>query len=195
MALDHSKFDWKKTGREVGAELFRRGKKIPWLAKEVAEKVGASESSRSELYAWVNGRDFSLSDKKVFSTLEILGLTAVPKETETKPRRISSPAKRTAICQNPECPAARFVSAASKAWLLVPRFFEDLPEEALFCSHCGEPLIFECESCNRPIMEGSYCSYCGALHVPLPENVVASLGPITNETIQGIFATRAGISR
>jgi len=69
-----------------------------------------------------------------------------------------------AICTNFLCPSANW---SPRGFYRGVRVVEDCIDP--FCKECGAKLVYQCETCRKPIENAKYCGGCGTQQFEVPE--------------------------
>jgi len=75
---------------------------------------------------------------------------------------LDTPSK--AVCNNTKCPSAAW---SSNGYYKGPYFIEKCTN--LFCTSCGNKLLYKCKNCNSTIEFTMFCGSCGQQQFGLPE--------------------------
>ncbi|RYD20847.1 MAG: hypothetical protein EOP88_13545 [Verrucomicrobiaceae bacterium] len=174
MELDRSQIDWKRTATLVRASLAEQRQNIVWLSTEIAKKLGTSDSSRSELYAFTKEKAFKLSDRKLLAIFDILKIE--PVRIGQVLASIPPGEMMLGYCSKADCRCAEWTLSGYNNWTSVPapQWLSSADEK--HCGFCGgKSLISECQECGHPLKEGSHCRKCGAPYAPIDEKTLDKL--------------------
>ncbi|MDM8561206.1 serine/threonine-protein kinase [Candidatus Parabeggiatoa sp. HSG14] len=129
------------SGKPELHSLDRIEKKCPTALKKVIE-IGCSYDTRDR---YSNAHEF-LRELKQVSTLPFL----------------DTPSK--AICKNILCPNADW---SELGYYKNVYFIEESTD--VYCTSCGEKLIYQCKNCGSPIDNTRFCGGCGTQQFDVPE--------------------------
>lgn len=156
----------KPPATRLDGKLIREARlRLGMTQEEVAVAVGLAQGTIS---AVEKGESKTLSPENLQAVADFLKI-----DLGTLPPPVSLGPPR--ICTKPYCRKS-FAYCDEEVAIIIPGFFDDLPEEATFCPHCiRSKLLTNCK-CGAPVRKAeATCIACGEPYVTLPKLNTAML--------------------